>query len=812
MLFVISEEETVVYDIELFFGDVVQFEDDSSQRISVDSFDRTKGAAEATKEHHHRECSDSSEIFSKSLETPTESRTSPDQKSPHEDQSPMYSEESVSGLAFYYNEPVREATTTASAANPFEHSDLVKREYNNKPNAVLPRVAPEAARVANNKEPLQSSSDIRDIVRASFHRERPREITVKEKPRTSVDGNQCHGYLKNLPRSSSVDGKDRLRLSVDGRETAPKQPADLPRSSSVDGRGSSRMMADWKDVLRHSSGSPRMTSKEKDLLKSSTAGRNSSEGRSDATRLTVELKEGPRLSVSVDDRRSFTEGRASPRPVRSNSRCADQSSDMPVQPFDFKESLRAADFKDTLRSSQKGREGPRFSVDGTRDIPRAPIAPRLSVDGRDSAHSCAVPRRLKLDGRDASRRENRQGIHKKSDYFIDNDTEGDVHRKAPNVVARLMGLEELPNSAKGRHHLPPRNPETRTRETNLLQGFLQYDPHKGSPPPPPPLDDYNYMHSRNYETYDYGCIDHEALHSRSRPASGRHGEREAGQLVEDYPSQHRPEHHAQLRTPLSPGHHQNVERAHSASTRHHQEADQSLPKELIGQPPKQQPSGIHVLLDAAKEQSNEVAGSLPDTLCDQNLDQKVTLRSKQHGRKTLWQILEAMQLKGLLHGSRRKQSEAAKLQNIKAVEEKQQVHVKQEPAQTSLPRLTLAAPKQHDYAGPNDQDTPRASIPSIIKGDSKSHEDNVDIINRVKAKLLQSEAVKSANFENEEASIVLIKPILTRSSSKSQTSEMITPHPREVGTMSSKSSNAGGHGPSTAHSVSEEEKRPRSER
>ncbi|CAM6077190.1 unnamed protein product [Sphagnum tenellum] len=263
---------------------------------------------------------------------------------------------------------------------------------------------------------LPSPLDIRDVVRASFHRERPRDSSGKEKPRASVDlghgssSSSTNVQSKSLPRSSSVNGRvDGFRMSVDGRE---------------------------------------------ELL----------------------------------------------------------------------ESLRAADFKDLLRASQKVRgtttDAPRFSVDGTRDPPHVHLSPRLSVDGRDSPRACRIPPRLKLDGRDATRAHGK--LSSRSDgggAFLqlkkennaaerDHQGQGEACRRTPNVVARLMGLEELPSSHPGSqahptkvadyHTLvnPPPPPPSSRSEARLLQGLLQYTPatvvSPPLPPPPSQSDDYNY--------------------------------------------------------------------------------------------------------------------------------------------------------------------------------------------------------------------------------------------------------------------------------------------------------------------------------
>ncbi|CAM6048650.1 unnamed protein product [Sphagnum compactum] len=213
--------------------------------------------------------------------------------------------------------------------------------------------------------------------------------------------------------------------------------------------------------------------------------------------------------------------------------------------FDFRESLRAADFKDLLRASQKVRgtttDAPRFSVDGTRDPPHVHLSPRLSVDGRDSPRACGIPPRLKLDGRDATRAHGKLSSRsdgggggallqlKKENNAAErgHQGQGEAHRRIPNVVARLMGLEELPSSDPGSqahptkvadyHTLvnPPSSSSSSRSEARLLQGLLQYTPatvvSPPLPPPPSQSDDYNYKQHQPLSEEEplYGLMDQE---------------------------------------------------------------------------------------------------------------------------------------------------------------------------------------------------------------------------------------------------------------------------------------------------------------
>lgn len=621
------------------------------------------------REHHQRAFSESSEIFTKSFETPTESRASPDEKeSRHLDHSPLYSEDSGGGLAFYYHDPTsRERANYGARA--FEHPKNL--------NVVIPtRTSANAtanANSSNNDAP--TSSNIRDIVRASFDRDHQQrgELT---KPRLSVDGtqSQSHGRqeLKNLPRSSSVDGR---------RETAPTPrhpPTDLPRSSSVGGRGASRMLADWKDGLRSSGASPRLTSKERELLNQNAALQRNQvkpgETR-DAPRLTVELKEGPRLSVSVDDRRERPHG-TSPRPI---SHIREPCELPPSTSSDFKESLRAADIKELLRGSQKvGREGHRYSVDGTRDTPRASTAPRLSVDGRECSNTLA-PRTANLDvGGEFVRQSSGRGEG------------GEMRRKASNVVARLMGLDELP-SVKEQHRLPRRDV---VMETDPLQEFLLSG---GSPPPPPsPPDEYEYAHRSS---------DQEVL---------RHWQKRVGvQRVE------------------------NLDRSSSVT------------RQEVLTPTKCEQAAKDMTPEAHVEKRFAEAGIRES---EAKVDEPRVQRKSPHGRRSLWHIFEAMQLKGLLHGSsRRKQAEALRLHNLKTTEESEEVKKR---SQSLLPQVSSNSASK-DRSGLEYHDAPRVfTLPVETCESAHSREHKPDDLHR-----------HVVNSDADEESRVMVKPNITRSMS-----------------------------------------------
>lgn len=342
----------------------------------------------------------------------------------------------------------------------------------------------------------RASLDIKDVVRASFQKERSRSSVDgregnRESPRCASGGSR----YKDPPRSS-VDG-GRLALGGGGGGDQPVRASmDSPRltmrireavRAAVEARlDSVRSSFDSKDSLRSASTNNR-------LREASTTPRSASTGDS---RLLVELRESPRLSR--DAPRYSCDGRDVPRStpaletINTNNNYTNPIS----------------------RGVQKAaRDSPRLSVDG-RGGPPAPPPVRASVDERESP---PLPRELLH----ASSRE--------SSYFqplsLRSDSEGrdrplqqshgEPRRRVPSLVARLMGLEDLPDDVKHTqtytpfppqqpqmphsvvllpHHepaaaalapppstMPPPHPKKPSKESKLLKGLLQYNPRTEEP-------------------------------------------------------------------------------------------------------------------------------------------------------------------------------------------------------------------------------------------------------------------------------------------------------------------------------------------
>jgi len=128
-------------------------------------------------------------------------------------------------------------------------------------------------------------------------------------------------------------------------------------------------------------------------------------------------------------------------------------------------------------------------------------------------------------------------------------------------------------------------------------------------------------------------------------------------------------------------------------------------------------------------------------------------RKAPQGRRSLWHIFEAMQLKGLLHGSsRRKQAEALRLHNLKEkeclqVKECQEVKECQRRSQSLPPRLsTSAVAKEHHR-------------------EVEFHDRAPDVFPRALLEVHKDSLLEHAQADGSEEAFVVVKPVITRSMS-----------------------------------------------
>jgi hypothetical protein len=597
---------------------------------------------------HHRAYSDISDVFTKTFEAPglivDMDSTDLNKKLGREfsDSEDLPQEKTVS---------VDDSRKQITSVPPLQ------KEYQKPLSPVSPRECSASELIRVNSKDLQKlpSSDIRNIVRASFHRERrtnrDSSLATKEKlPQASVHlGTYGSVKSKSLQRSSSVNGGDHdgFWMSVDGREETPHSShVDLPRSSSVDAKQGSQMLGN------------RMSTK----CSTPIDGKN-------ATRLMVELKEDPRLlSVPEDDHQLSKDERLdTPRwqlPGLNTQQYHPESKSLKTITFDFRESLQAAaEVKHLLQASQQQvQDGPKFSLEG---------------DSSPHGGACGMttpPHRLKLNtGRNpmqhASRLVSGDGAvaaatAASSPLKRENATErasyvqGECYRRIPNVVARLMGLEELPDGSADdplSHTHPAKLPKDTNHPsssvTRSTQGLLQYTRPPltvSTPVPPSPrqLDDYNYKQqvSEGFQQLtqcppaQVQSLDVQlSLKSSSSPASD---EKEMLNQVLDYGEEEVP--------------------------------FQYQAEESFWTHPEDK-SGHHTEVKSDDNKKKQLESSQEPPICslgdDQEMQQQeqLQIKSSAQGRNLLRHILQAMQLKGpLLRPASRKKSQDTKTPRLQA--------------------------------------------------------------------------------------------------------------------------------------------------
>ncbi|XP_024359714.1 uncharacterized protein [Physcomitrium patens] len=232
------------------------------------------------------------------------------------------------------------------------------------------------------------SSIIRNVVLNSLH---------KEKSRVSVDNSSRETMaglirLKNLARSRSVGG----------RNASARAGAEFPRSNSL---GEQRSLEVYSDCIEEPLGflaRERITSNLIHLRRSVDS--------REISRLTVELEEGPGVGSFKDRRQKFVDDRSS----HLNNFHKHESDAARQAALDLEKSLYALNLKESFRTFQKDKTYiHRSLVSG--DVRRSPQAAAASKIGGRSPRREQMTRRVDFEGRCGG----------------------------TNVVARLMGLEEL---------------------------------------------------------------------------------------------------------------------------------------------------------------------------------------------------------------------------------------------------------------------------------------------------------------------------------------------------------------------------------
>lgn len=241
------------------------------------------------------------------------------------------------------------------------------------------------------------SLDIRDVVRDSFYRDSPKlslETKLDEKSR-SRDG---HKYV--------LKPMDSPRPPIDARDTSKLQQQLSNGPTSRKGQKPKSQFQTSSDINVKSRKSGSQASL--DVTKMSTTPVDLSE----SLKVLVKLREAPW---------NFVENKEPPRPS-----------------FELKEGQRSSFLKDS----------PRFSYDG-RDIPRSASlklreAPRLSLDSREISRN-SVELKSNYSGLGTPKIMHKHS-HSNGD-LTEMEHQCSERKRSPSVVARLMGLEEMPGNS-----------------------------------------------------------------------------------------------------------------------------------------------------------------------------------------------------------------------------------------------------------------------------------------------------------------------------------------------------------------------------
>ncbi|KAL3685244.1 hypothetical protein R1sor_003266 [Riccia sorocarpa] len=517
----------------------------------------------------------------------------------------------------------------------------------------------------------RSSLDIKDIVRAQF---------LRERARASVDKDIVHQSSAELreresPRFASLKYKE---PSLDTREVARPE---TPRSAS-----SPRLSIRLKEAVRAAVES----SKGKHVRSSSEssdvgAGKPRETTRTAAeSRLLVELRESPRLTR-----------------------------DAPRYSCDGRDVLRLSvdSSKDTLRAAaQRARESPRLSVDGRASprLPRSDIIANGQLQGptvSNSGHLQSVC--LESDGRDSCA--------------------ADQRRRVPSLVARLMGLEDLPHDQTlSRPTTPPKKP---SKESKILKSLLQYTP---VPEPKPAVEcrqadlqnvDFYYKPRSSGSSYEYPEVYPPAGSQADWnpvPETLGHLRLSSKQLgMESVPSSRK--------------------ETRDIGSLRHEEGTQGVPRQLT-----------EAVLTVLKHSDGKRRVPMSYAEMENRLRQ-LRLRSSYQDHKSLMQILEAMQTKGLLSGPRSRESSEESRESRQQLDSRQQTT----PRHITLPKLQESSSEAMKVK----------NLQELRKLGSKLQDQQGVGSNAADgAKILrQSQSVsKTVTVEQEpqpEASIVVMKPI-----------------------------------------------------
>jgi hypothetical protein len=425
------------------------------------------------------------------------------------------------------------------------------------------------------------------------------------------------------------------------------------------------------------------------------------------SRLSVELEDGPSISTSSSHRNPTVDPLDSYKPLDNPYNLKEVRD--PTCPPGF-------DIKDAHRASLRCRDGDWFQFDGRNDLLSAASYPRLSVDDGTDDVSC-----------------------KNSFSAARGDHQTCERRLETNVVARLMGLEKFPSSeiwkmTPAQSTLFSRSP---LREAKLVHGLLHYKLTGLSELPRARLPDkFSQMSDRGglgscekqqAQWDSHSCEAHELRSTRS-PSSLSPKFMEGMPLVFKKPD----DASNALKSRVSQIHEQFLKGNTTATV---QKSDHLAKHEPL-------------------------YGDMSHHTCQPKL------QNSRQECKSLKQILEGMQLKGLLDPSNDKQvqdlnskSEAI-IKPITHLQPQWGAELIQPPLVSSNHTITIF---NKDQLNLEHRETPRLeSNGSSTRFNTRTHEETMEVPKKYKPILLEtnSQTVKS------DLSIVVMKPIKTKIASK----------------------------------------------
>ncbi|CAK9191217.1 unnamed protein product [Sphagnum troendelagicum] len=703
------------------------------------------------------------------------------------------------GLSFYFKE---DAPATQSSAEPVDAKEepsgnsfgsgllqqqqqqQQQRNSDSSPLAVSARAASVIKRTVlpakpEEKEKKTSSRDFRGIFKGSFLRREPKAAVDNNITTTNNNINQ---QQEASPGSSSF--KDGIRSRKDSPELPPKEELEL--SLTLAHLAQDALLADVRDN-NQLSGNNRSA-------ESSRSWSNSGRDGLPSQRLTVELREGPHLSSSQNNGNSQVSISDDHHPQSFSSSLGDHGCD-PVeggsmaapaaQVLDFREmtlmprgsSGSARRDKDQMfLDGKKGGFSRLMSIDASKVATSSlsSSSSRLSVDGRleQVSQPSGMPNRLSVDGRDATPPTTHSsknhslvgdlaGRHtshhlpdvetatdfsqkRERELFWEGNGEGTSYRsRASTVVARLMGLDNLPNfDVVPVPHPGGRSPAREFKqqwknthayapeESSSLSNFDNFQSIKKHPTDElPQLKDTSLIQGLNFAVLTPGVKHQQARRNLpSNPLNQFHCE--------------------------SPPVYEN--------TGQQQQTAVSSPKPLPSSPKYNLMEGMPQVVKHA------IQHPPPEGFLSGDMDQRLRqlrLRNYIQERKTLKQILEAMRLKGLLHPhSPTVNAKDLKSEGVARSLFKQH-KVPQEECSTSL---LMKLPSQQVLDLSKYNETPKdttirdggggGGVPPV------EEEDDEEMLNFKDKRL--SESVHAERAFNGGASIVVMKPVSVKTASK----------------------------------------------